>query len=59
MGAADVLTQRNMRILNLGALLLATIAWVARFMYFVKQEEMIEREVESKDEKTGETITTT
>ena len=59
MGAADVLTQRNMRILNLGALLLVIIAWLARFMYFVKQEEMIEREVESTDPNTGKTITTT
>ena len=59
MGAADVFTQRNMRILNLGALLLATIAWVARFMYFAKREEMVEREVESKDPNTGKTITTT
>ena len=48
-----------MRILNLGALLLAAIAWITRFMYFVKREEMIEREVETTDEKTGETITTT
>ena len=59
MGAADVFTQRNMRILNLGALLLATIAWVARFMYFAKREEMVEREVESKDPNTGQTITST
>ena len=59
MGAAEIFTQRNMRILNLGALLLATIAWVARFMYFFKQEKMVEREVETTDANTGKTITTT
>ena len=49
----------NMRIINLGAMLLVTIAWLARFMYFVKREEMIEREVETINPETRETTTTT
>ena len=59
MGAADVFSKFNMRIINLGAMLLVTIAWLARFMYFVKREEMIEREVETINPETRETTTTT
>ena len=46
MGAEDVLSRRNMRLFNLGAMILITIAWAVRFFYFKKREEIVEKEVE-------------
>ena len=45
-GAEDVLSRRNMRLFNLGAMILITIAWAVRFFYFKKREEIVEKEVE-------------
>ena len=43
----DVLTRKNMRYLNLAGMLLITVAWIIRFYYFKKREEVVEREVDT------------
>ena len=43
----DVLTRKNMRYLNLAGMLLITVAWIIRFYYFKKREEVIESEVDA------------
>ena len=35
-----------MRLFNLGAMILITVAWAVRFFYFKKREEIVEKEVE-------------
>ena len=43
----DVLTRKNMRYLNLAGMLLITVAWIIRFYYFKKREEVVESEVDA------------
>ena len=45
MSAETALSKRNMRILNLAAIGLITIAWLVRFYYFGKREEVVEEDV--------------
>ena len=47
-----MLSRRNMRLFNLGAMILITVAWGVRFYYFKKREEIVEKEVEQ-DSSTG------
>jgi len=46
MGLAELLSRKNMRLFNVGAIAVATIAWLCRFYYFAKREEIVESEVE-------------
>ena len=45
MSVETTLSRRNMRILNLAAIALITVAWVVRFYYFGKREEIHEEQV--------------
>ena len=45
MGAKEVLTRRNMRLINVFAAVLIAVAWVTRFYYFTKREVVKEKEV--------------
>ena len=40
--AAELLSKRNMRILNLFGLVLVIIAWLTRFYYFTRRDDIIE-----------------
>lgn len=42
--AAELLSKRNMKALNLLALAIVVIAWLIRFYYFTKREDIVENE---------------
>ena len=39
---AELLSKRNMKVLNLGAIAIVIIAWLIRFYYFTKREDIVE-----------------
>ena len=45
MSVETALSRRNMHILNLAAMALITVAWLIRFYYFGKREELVEEKV--------------
>ena len=44
MGLKELLSRRNMRIANLGAVGLITVCWLIRFYYFTEREDIVEVE---------------
>ena len=56
MGLKEVLSKKNMRMLNVFAAVLVIVAWFIRFFYFGKREEIVEKEVTSTNDK-GESVT--
>lgn len=54
MSVETALSRRNMRIINLAAISLIAIAWIVRFYYFGKREEIVEKTVTD-----GKTTSTT
>ena len=42
--AAELLSKRNMKALNLLAIAIVVIAWLIRFYYFTKREDIVENE---------------
>lgn len=42
--AAELLSKRNMKVLNLLAIALVVIAWLIRFYYFTKRDNVIEND---------------
>lgn len=53
------MSRRNMRFINLGAIGLITVAWLIRFYYFSKREEVNEVEKEYTNENGVGTYTAT
>ena len=49
MGLSELLSRKNMRLINLGAIGVITVAWLVRFYYFTKREVVTEVEQEFKD----------
>ena len=58
MKAEELLSRRNMRFFNFGAIGLVTIAWLVRFYYFGKLETVIEVPVATTDSN-GDIVTST
>ena len=46
MKVEELLSRRNMRVFNLAAIALVTIAWGIRFYYFKEHEEVVENEID-------------
>lgn len=44
MGLTEILSRRNMRFINLGAIGIITVAWLVRFYYFTEREDYEEVE---------------
>ena len=57
--ADEILSKRNMRLMNIGAITLVTIAWLIRFYYMTERETVDERTVETVDPVTNSTVTNT